>query len=336
MKRILGAFLLLTPGLLLAQPQIAELEARLADASGEVRVDLLSQLGEAHRGQGDLASALARFRGSLKLAREIEDKEAIAGNLLAIGQIHFREGRTPAAAETLRRARVAAGKSEAREHLPEILASIAEVYATLGRHREAYDALVQKGQETQESGGADADRQAGERIVELEAQIESERQQAEAESSKQRQAIARQEEAIARLESSGGRFGQLATAAVIAVPLLLLGLAFSVLSRRRFAKRSSEVIANRDLELEQASGRLRTTSAELERAGGELERKTFEHNRATSELVQTSAQLNRASTQLDEANAIREQATVSLAETAGKLQRTEASSRGLPSSSARC
>ncbi len=113
MKRILVTLVLLTPGLLLAQPETGELETgQLADllaaeqaarTAGDPSslIPALEDLGNAHRERGDLAKALASYRESLKLARELGDQPPIARNLLAIGQIHVREGRAPAGASSV-------------------------------------------------------------------------------------------------------------------------------------------------------------------------------------------------------------------------------------------
>ncbi len=317
MKRILAAFLVLCPHLLLAQPPPGELEEQLAAARAEeqqgryrealelagwveeqaatagrknVLVGARLTAGRAHQGLGDLTAALAAYRGSLKLAREIGESPAIADNLLHIGDIHRREGRLPAAAETLRRAQIAAaeigaGTREDRLRQRDIHLALAETRAALGNHRQAYDALRRYDELEKEILSARRDDQRAEN----EARLAAERQGGELEMRQLQQQVARQEQAL------GSRNRLLAGLALAAGAVLLLLL----MSLHRQRRRTAQAVADKDLEIQRAAAELVGKTIELGETSAALEQRQTELERTSAELEQTATELQRTASELD-------------------------------------
>ncbi len=319
MKRILICLLLLSAHPLLAQTPAVELEERLAAADEAVDraraaadrpalIRALGELGRVHFGLGDSAQALASFRLALKLAREIEDQPEIAGNLLAIGRLHFAEGRVPAGAETLRRS-VAAAESldDAEEVLRDAHASLSRAYAALGRYQQAYES----GQRAAELDSALAGESHEQRVAELEAQHEADRQARLAESAARQQELLVERASANRRESRIRQLTGLAIAGGVA--LLLLGL--SLAGRRRLKGIASRALAEKDATL----GRI---EKELEEAASQRVRLSSQRDQAISQRDQAISQRDQAISHRDQAVGERQRLSSELEQTSSKLERT--------------
>ncbi len=337
MKRILLAFAVLVPQVLPAQPS-GELEARLAGATGRQRLELLAEVGEAwleedpakaltfanqavelarelddppasvaalrHAGEaherlGDSASALDAFRRSLRLAREIGEPQETARNLFHIGDIHRREGRLAPAAETLRRGLAAASEIDAKEEIRDVSHALAETYAAMGRHRDAYASLerydeVRNELETAAPAGAPdrtPDRELENRRQQLESEVAELRRQLAERETTPREAGPREagpREAGPR-EAGSSAIRRLAAPALGLGTLLLVGLVLALYSRHRLAAQSALALAERDAALGDAAAELgaleeRTHGriAELEAENAEAQRRISEQERYTT------------------------------------------------------
>ncbi len=344
MKRIVAALLLLCPHLLLAQPPSGELEDLLATANAEeqqgryrealelvARADKLAaaadrksdlvrarwMTGRAHQGLGDLTAALAAFRSSLALAREIGEPPAIADNLLSIGEIHFRERRLPAAAETLRRARAAAAEIDAgpenHRRQRDIHRNLAETHAAMGSYRQAYESFRRYQELADEAAAA----RSADAVAELEVRLESGRRANELEIARLRQETARLGQT---LDSRRRLLAGLAVAGGVVLLLLLAGL-------YRQRRRSSRALADKDLEIRRAAARLEEESAELERTSAELEQTSIELEQTSTKLERTSTELERTSTELEQTSTAHEKTSAELEQTSAELDQTTAELR---------
>ncbi len=316
MKRILICLLLLSPQLLLAQTS-EEWEERLAAADQEADraraatdrpalIRALKDIGHAQLGLGDSIKALASFRLSLKLAREIDDQPGIAGGLLAIGQLHVDEGRLPSGAETLRRAVVAAEPIGDEAVLRNAHATLSRAYAASGQYQHAYAS----GRRAAELGSKLAEMSTEERVAELEARHEAERQGLEAEGAARQQELLAERQEAAHQESRIRQLKGLAIAGGVA--LLLLGL--SLVRGRRLKGRGARVLAEKDSalvraeqELLQSEGECHVLATERDQAIGECDRLSAElggaagdRDRLAAELEQTSSTLHRTAEQLEQ------------------------------------
>ena len=359
MKRFFLCLFFLASQPALAQPPAAAPEARQAAAESEVTraraaqdppalVRALAELGRARLERDDSAGALAAFRESLKLAREIDEQPTIAANLLAIGRLHVQAGRLPAGAETLRRAVATLEPLEAAEQLLEAHTWLNQAHARLGQYRQAYESA----QRATELGSALSGRRLEERVAELEARFEAERTAWEAERASREQELLRQG------EEAAGRRGRLTTLAIAGGAALLL-LALGVLGYRRLRGGASRALAAIDSELEGARRELEATaddrdrlstlrdhavgecdrlSAELERAAVERDRLSADRDAAEArlersatqleqqfiELKQTSAERDRVVAELERASSDRDRAVTELTEFAGERDRQAA------------
>ncbi len=346
MKRGLLILWLATCPVTLAQPS--------AEGPAQPEVQLVRdqrEAGLAHLERGDVAEALSSFRASLKLAREISDQPAIADNLLSIGLIHLQAGRYPAAVTTLERALDAAREPNARNDVADIELALSEAYAAAGRHAEAYRAL----RRVQDARG-DGESEAEARVASLSAELEDARRQIE---------LAASQPPPAKVTTPRDqtdpdrRFRRLQIASVAIGGLAMLLLLLSWLARRRLHSHLSRVIADRDLELrqatenlQQATDQLESTQTELEAtdrqlqqtkldfdrsqhelehattslldAHTKLEQATFELNRATSDQEQSEAKLSRMTHDFDLASTLLERKAVQLAETSTELEQHRA------------
>ncbi|MCP3961179.1 MAG: tetratricopeptide repeat protein [bacterium] len=324
MKKTFVSLCLLAPHLVLAQPPTGDLEARLESASGTERVELLAELGETHLQDGDSSAALSYFRQSLKLARELGEQRPIADNLLAIGRIHLSAGRVPAAAETLRRARAAATEINATATLRDVNESLAVAYAATGRHREAYEALRQY----QELEAATEGEGAGQQLAELEQQLETERRQHQLEIGRLHQELELPQAEAAAAASRLQPWPWIAAAAAAAAVGTSLLLIWSLANRRRLAKHTSKVVAEREQELEQTSKSLKETFNDLAQVSTQLEEASLDRGRLSAELERTSSERERALAKLElthgelsETAADLHQATSDLEQTSTELDR---------------
>ncbi len=315
MTRILAAVFLLTPGLLLAQPEAGELEALRAaeqrareagDPAGLIQA--LEDLGNAHQELDDRASALANHREALKLAREASDQPPIARNLLAIGRIHFLEGRVPASAETLRRAVAAAEEIGAEDVLRDAHGTLSQAYAVLGQYRQAYESR-QRAAELENAAGA---QQAEELAAELEARLETGRQDSQQDSTRQQEELRRERQANAARESELERLAKLVIAGGGVLSLLLL---LSLVSRWRLKTRGSNAVAEKD-------ARLAAVDRQLAQSAGEHDRLAALRDQALGERDQLSNELGETALERDRLRAERVSSAEKLERTSGQLEHT--------------
>ncbi|MEM7352206.1 MAG: ATP-binding protein [Acidobacteriota bacterium] len=339
MRPLFILLLVFLPHLLWAQPQIGELEVRLEGATGQDRIEILlklattlgeqdasralafaneatqlarqggtetslirslEQVGSAQMALGEDDAALASYRESLRLARQTQNKLGIAQGLLAIGKIHLDGGRPPAAAITLERALAAENELEPPRTtaLTQIHSRLADAYARAGRHREAYEALQRYG-ELADTATSEKDAVV---LAALEAELEAARKQHEADTVRHQQELATlSQELEAKAAQSASPKGIAAVAAIGLVAFLL-----SLLSRQRLKTRLTETLANREFELDEATGQLDEATANFQRTHDELDQTTnrlqrtaFELERTASELGQTKGALEEKSTELD-------------------------------------
>ncbi len=351
MKRLLLILWLTTAPALLAQPG-AEDSVETTLEARQVREQRTA--GLAHLDRGDVAEALSAFRASLKLARQIGDQPAIAANLLSIGRIHHQAERYPAAVTTLERALATAREIDASE-ISEIEAALSESYASAGRYPEAYRTL-RRVQDLMDDGPNEATVTVGR----LEAELAEARRQIEQLTASQQPTqseLGTLDQAAPGPTASTQHARPLQLALAVGGGLALLLLLLSWLSRKRLGQHLNRVIADRDLELQQASEtlqqtteqldatsaeldstsrQLRQTRFDLERANHDLEqassslldahdkldRTNFELNRANSACEQSQAKLERKSQDFDQASTLLERKAVQLAETSTELEAT--------------
>ncbi len=303
MKRILVTLFLLTPGLLLAQPQAGELEGgRLADllateqaarTAGDPSslIPALEDLGNAYREQGDLAKALASYRESLKLARDLGDQPPIARNLLAIGRIHVREGRVPAGAETLRRAVATAQAIGADDVLRDAHGSLSGAYAALGQYRQAYESSQRATELEAAATGEDDDAPDSE----LQTRLEAERQALDVKTRRQQEELLRERRMNADREAEVERLATLALAGGGVLSALLL---LSLVSRRRVKTRGSKDAAEQEARLSRIESDLRSASDQRDRLSNQRDQALGESRRLTSALEETAGERDRLSGEL--------------------------------------
>ncbi len=317
MKRILICLLLLAPHPLFAQTSSEEWEQQLAVADEQADqaraaadrpalIRALKDVGHAQLGLGDSAKALASFRLSLKLAREIEDQPGIAGNLLAIGQLHVDEGRLPSGAETLRRAVAVAEPIGDEQVLHDAHASLSRAYAALGQYNQAYASS----RRATELASVLAERSTEERLSELAAGHEADRQAVAAESAARQQELLAERQEGARREN---RIKQLTGLAIGGVALLLLLL--SLVGLRRSKGLATRALAEKDHTIAQIEGELHLTSDERDRLSTLRDQAAGESERLSAELRESAGERDRLSAEL-------EQSSRKLARTAHELEQT--------------
>ena len=355
--RPLGYLLLvLTPHLLLAQPQTGELEARLAEAAGEDRIQVLLELagawgaadparalgyaGEAtelargvgdeallirslelvaagHLGLDEVDDALVGFREALKLSRATGESHSIAGALLAIGGIHLDAGRLPAAATTLERA--LAAETELASPRPRALQEI---------HFGLADAYARLGRhrEAHQALSRHAELAAAaavadsEHIAELEAQLEAGRERRENDAARHRREMATRRQEL----TEGPIRSRSMTGAAIAGGIGLAALLLSLVSRYRLKAGLARTVADRDLELDETSGQLDRAMQELEQTRADLAATSSRLRDTAHELERTGSELGRVKSALDEVEAKHRRATFELNRTSSDLEQATA------------
>ena len=236
-----------------------EIKEKLDDRQGIANT--LNNLGLTHQALGDPGRALEYYRRSLEIKGQLGDRKGTANTLQHVANAHRQRGELGLALARAREALAIATEVNARDDMVDSHLELSEIYAELGRYREAYEAF--KGYERVKS--EIFNERNSEIVAEMQARYETERKEREIEILKQKQAL----DALA-LDKQ-----RTTVSALIAGLALLLAISLLLYNRYRLKARATLAIEQKNSELEHYVAKLEAKQAEVERKNAELERFTY-------------------------------------------------------------
>ncbi len=244
----------------------------------------LMNLGSAYQDLGDLDRAMRFYRQAIEVKEALGDEQGVAQTLFRIGAIERLRGDLSAALETVARSLAIHERLATKAEIKDAQLELSEIYAAMGRYREALDAFRRHERVKSEI----FNQENSEAIAEMEARFESDRKQKEIELLKQQQAIGALEvkrHATARRAAYGG----------VALLSLVVGLLFN---RYRLKARSSRLIARQNRELEDAMAELKASEHERRRLEDERIRRQ-ERERYIDDLEAKNAEVETRNAEIE-------------------------------------
>ncbi len=211
----------------------------------------VNNIGRIYQQLGRFDDAMAFFGRGLLINEGIGDDSGTASALFGIATVQRGRGEPAAALQTLNRSLAIATRINTRGDIRSSYLLLSEIYAEMGRYREALEAFKQY------EGVKSAIFDEGKReiVAEMQARFESDRKEKEIEILKQRQeldALELKKQAVTRRALIGG------LALLLLVSLLLY-------NRSRIKTRASLVIENKNRELQQVLTEVEAKNEEMEK-----------------------------------------------------------------------
>ncbi len=238
------------------------LNVGLIDRNGYANT--LINVGVAYEHLGDLDQAIDYFRQAIDAKETLGDQVGVAQALNSVGGIERKRGDLTSALRTLQDSLSITQELDANEEIRSAQLELSNVYAEMGRYREALEAFKR----FEEMKSEIFNQENSKNIAEMEARFESDRKEKEIE-------ILRQQQAIDGLELKRQTIARRALYGGLVLLSLVVGLLYN-----RYRMRMRDVIERRRLEAERIRQEARETYvAELEAKKAEVETRNAEMER---------------------------------------------------------